>query len=97
MKALAFTVAASADLNNIWDYTETEWSPAQARKYTTEIRDICRALAAGQKRGRSTSARTGYLKYQCGLHMIYFRDLGDTLEIVRILHKAQDAERNLHE
>ena len=49
MKALAFTVAASADLNGIWDYTEAEWSLAQARKYTTEIRDVCRALAQGQK------------------------------------------------
>ena len=36
MKAIAFTVAASADLNGIWDYTEAEWSLAQARKYTTE-------------------------------------------------------------
>jgi len=99
MKVLAFTVAASADLNGIWDYTEAEWSLAQARKYTTEIRDACRALAAGQKRGRATSARLGYLKYPCGSHVIYFRfhDLGDVLEIVRILHRAQDAERNLHE
>lgn len=97
MKALAFTVAASDDLNKIWDYTETTWSLAQAQKYTTEIRDVCRALAAGQKRGRATSARAGYLKYPCGSHVIYFRDLGDTLEIVRVLHRAQDAERNLHE
>lgn len=97
MKALAFTVAASADLNSIWDYTETEWSLTQARKYTTELRDTCRSLAAGQKRGRATSVRAGYLKYPCGAHVIYFRDLGDTLEIVRILHRAQDAERNLHE
>jgi len=97
MKALAFTVAASADLNKIWDYTETAWSLAQARKYITEIRDVCRALAGGQKRGRTTSVRPGYLKYPCGSHVIYFRDLGDTLEIVRILHRAQDAERNLHE
>ena len=97
MKALAFTVAASADLNGIWDYTEAAWSLAQARKYTTEIRDACRALAAGQKRGRATSARPWYLKYPCGSHVIYFRDLGDALEIVRVLHRAQDAERNLHE
>ena len=97
MKALAFTVAASADLNGIWDYTETKWGLAQARKYTTEIRAICHALATGQKRGRATSARSGYQKYPCGAHVIYFRDLGDTLEIVRILHGAQDVERNLHE
>ena len=97
MKALAFTVAASMDLEHVWDYTESEWGLTQARKYTTAIRDTCRALAGGQKRGRATSARPGYLKYPCEAHVIYFRDLGDTLEIVRILHRAQDAERNLQE
>jgi toxin ParE1/3/4 len=97
MKTLAFTVAASADLNSIWDYTEAEWSVAQAQKYTTEIRDVCHALASGQKRARATSVRAGYMKYPCGAHVVYFRDLGDMLEIVRVLHRAQDAERNLHE
>ena len=39
--------------------------------------------------------RTGYLKHPCGFHMIYFRDNGDRIEIIRILHNKQDAERHL--
>lgn len=97
MKALIFSPAAETDIDGIWDYSADNWGPDQADSYTDEIRDTCHALALGQKRGRVTSARPGYLKYPCRAHVIYFRNLGDTLEIVRILHGAQDAERNLHE
>ncbi|WP_227493469.1 type II toxin-antitoxin system RelE/ParE family toxin [Paracoccus kondratievae] len=38
MKALAFTVAATVDLGDIRDYTEGEWSLAQARRYVQELR-----------------------------------------------------------
>ena len=95
MKALAFTVAATADLEEIWDYTEGEWGLAQARRYVQELRDTCHALASGERRSRKVDVRPGYLKCLSGSHVIFFRDLSDTLEIVRILHGAQDAERYL--
>ena len=97
MKSLIFTPTAEADIDGIWDYSAENWGPDQADHYTDEIRDTCRALAAGQKLGRAANVRPGYLKHPCGAHVIYFRDRGDTLEIVRILHGAQAAERNLHE
>ena len=37
--------------------------------------------------------RPGYLKLTTGSHMIYFRENGDRLEIMRILHNKQDVER----
>lgn len=95
MKALAFTVAATVDLENIWDYTEGEWGLPQARRYVQELRDTCHALASGQKRGRTVDVRPGYLKCRSGSHVIFFRDLGDTMEIVRILHGAPDVARHL--
>jgi len=97
MKVLSFSPRAAADLDGIWDYSAENWGPAQADRYIDELRDTCRALASGQKRGRDVSARPGYWKYPCGAHVIYFRDPGETLEIIRILHGAQDVERNLHE
>lgn len=39
--------------------------------------------------------RAGYLKHPCGSHTIYFRDNGDRIEIIRILHNKQDVERHL--
>ena len=88
---------AEADLERIWLYTLENWSIQQADSYHRDLVAAFAALASGQKRGRATSVRTGYLKHPCGAHVIYFRDHGDMLEIVRILHGAQDAERNLHE
>jgi toxin ParE1/3/4 len=39
--------------------------------------------------------RPGYLKYPSGAHMIYFRNQGEQLQIIRILHQRQDVSRNL--
>ena len=95
MKALAFSPAAQADLAGIWRYSAKTWGPNQADRYTDEIRDACQVLATGAKQGRATEVRSGYLKYLCGSHVIYFRDRGDRLEIIRVLHGRQDAARHL--
>lgn len=95
MKALTFSPAAEADIDAIWDYSADNWGPDQADRYTDEIRDACRALANGHKQGRTVDIRPGYLKCLNGSHVIYFRDQGDHLEIIRVLHGQQDTERHL--
>ncbi len=97
MKALVFSPAAEIDLADIWDYSAATWGPDQADRYTDEIEETCEQLASGQKRGRPVDVRSGYLKYATGSHMLYFRDLGSTLEIIRILHQHQDVSLNLPE
>jgi toxin ParE1/3/4 len=37
------------------------------------------------------------MKCKSGSHLIWLRDTGDALEVVRVLHSAQDAERHLHD
>ena len=95
MKGLALSPAAEADLDHIWSHSAEHWGPDQADRYTDEIRDACRGLASGDRRGRPVDVRSGYLKCAAGAHMIYFRDRGDWLEIIRILHQRQDVSRNL--
>lgn len=95
MKALSFSPRAEVDIDGIWDYSADNWGPDQADRYTDEIRDACHALASGRKQGQATNVRLGYRKCPTGSHVIYFRDRGDWLEIVRVLHSAQDAERHL--
>jgi toxin ParE1/3/4 len=95
MKALVFSPAASADIEAIWDYTAANWSPDQADLYIDGVRDTCDALACGRKRGQAVEIRPGYLKYRCGSHVIFYRDRGARLEIIRILHGRQDVERHL--
>ncbi len=95
MKAIAFSPAAQADLDAIWDYSAEHWGPDQADRYTDEIQDACRALASGAKRGRPVDVAPGYLKCPTGSHVVYVRDRGDQLDVIRILHQRQDAEKHL--
>lgn len=95
MKAVAFTPAAQSDLDEIWDYSATTWGAEQADRYIDAIRDACIALAAGKRHGRPVEVRADYLQCSTGSHRIYFRDCGDRLEVVRVLHGRQDMERHL--
>jgi toxin ParE1/3/4 len=95
MKTLVFSPAAVADIDEIWNYSAANWGPAQADRYTDEIRDACNELAAGRRQGRKVDVRPGYLKLSTGSHVVFFRDLGVQLEITRVLHSRQDVERHL--
>ncbi|OAN79143.1 plasmid stabilization protein ParE [Sulfitobacter sp. EhC04] len=94
MKAIAFSPAAETNIDDIWDYSADNWGPDQADRYTDEIRDACHVLASGRKQGRAVNVRSGYLKTLTGSHVIYFQDQGDHPEIVRVLHRRQDAQLN---
>jgi toxin ParE1/3/4 len=95
MSRFILTPAAAADINGIWDYTAARWSPDQADSYTDDLRDACRALAAGLKTGRPVDVRAGYLKHGVGSHVIYYRKADSGLVIVRVLHGRMDAGRHL--
>jgi len=95
VKALTFSPAAQTDIEAIWDYTADICGPDQADRYTDDICDVSHALAVGTKQGRPVDVRPGYLKFAAGSHMVYFRDHGDRIEIVRVLHNRQDTQRHL--
>lgn len=95
MKALAFSPAAQADIDEIWDYSAHRWGPDQADHYTDALRDACHALARGTKHGRPAEVLPDFQKYLCGSHVIYFLDSPDRLDVIRILHQRQDVERYL--
>ena len=95
MKVLVFSPAAKMDLEHIWDHSVEIWGLDQADRYLDEIRDACFGLASGDRRGRPVDVRAGHLKYATGVHMVYFRDHVDRLEVIRILHQRQDVSRNL--
>lgn len=94
MKAIAFSPAAEADIAEIWDYSADRWGPDQADSYIDAIRDACHALARGTRQGRP-SVLPGVQKYLCGSHVVYFLVYTDHLDVIRVLHQRQDAERHL--
>jgi len=95
MKSLLFAPAAQGDLAAIWRYSVERWGMRQADRYTDDIRDACQALATGACHGGLVDVRPHYLKYAIGMHVIYFQDHADQLEVIRILHGKMDVSRHL--
>ena len=94
--AHTLTPAARTDLIEIWDYTRTTWSLQQAITYDDALADAFEALAAEPLRGLDLSdVRADYRRWSVGRHYIFYRQMSDTVEIVRILHQARDIDRHL--
>lgn len=94
-KSYALSPLAEIDLEKIWLYTFQNWSLGQADSYHRDLVAAFNGLASGTKRGRDVDVRPDYLKCPAGSHMIYFRDTGDQIEVIRVLHQRQDADLNL--
>ena len=92
---LTFSPAAAADIGAIWDYTAETWGMDQADRYVDDIRDTCVALAGGERVGRRVEVLDGYLKYPIGRHLIFFRQDGPGIVVIRVLHQSMDVERHL--
>ena len=86
---------AEADLEEIWLYTLKHWSMEQADTYHRNLVAAFDGLAAGTKQGRPADVLPYFQKYLCGSHVVYFLDYPDHLDVIRVLHQRQDAERHL--
>ncbi|ABM58586.1 plasmid stabilization system [Verminephrobacter eiseniae EF01-2] len=82
-------------LEEIWLYTLKHWSMEQADTYHHSLVAAFEGLAAGTKQGRLADVFPEFMKYLCGSHVVYFLDYADHLDVIRVLHQRQDAERHL--
>ncbi|WP_395450132.1 type II toxin-antitoxin system RelE/ParE family toxin [Aminobacter sp. UC22_36] len=90
-KRLIFSPAAEADLEQIWRYTAEKWTVDQADQYVLRLHGSCTDLAAGRRKGRSLAEiRAGYHKLGIGSHFIVYRIVGETIDVIRILHQRMD-------
>jgi toxin ParE1/3/4 len=83
---LQYTAAARTDLEQIYRYIRDQsGSGAVAIKFVGELRGKCRDLAAAPiTMGRPRNdLRPDVRSYPHGNYVIFFRYLGDTLEIVQ--------------
>ncbi|MDR5767286.1 MULTISPECIES: type II toxin-antitoxin system RelE/ParE family toxin [unclassified Caballeronia] len=88
MRQCVFTPAAVQDLDGIWDYTFEKWGPAQAERYLRMIQDTVIGLGKGRQRSLSAEhVRPGYRKALVGMHVLFFKEAADTIQILRVLHQ----------
>jgi toxin ParE1/3/4 len=96
MSRLIFAPRAARDIDQIYDFTAERWGAARAESYIGAVRGRCEALARGEVRGRDAShIRAGYRRLNADSHVIFYRPVGDGIEIVRILHGRMDFNRHL--
>lgn len=97
MNRVVLSPAASADLEEIWDYTYSRWDQDQAEAYVREIQRAVERVAGNPLIGRACDeARAGYRRHNVGSHSLYFRILADdVIHVVRILHQRMDVDQHL--
>jgi toxin ParE1/3/4 len=87
---------AQADIEDIWNYTIERWDAQQAEIYLRQLRTAIESVAATPRLGRSCShIREGYYKYASGSHILFYRLVANSVDVVRILHERMDFERHL--
>ncbi len=95
MKAMPFVITKKAvsDLEEIWLYTGEKWSLQQADRYYNLIFDEINYICKNNTAGKSMEhVRKGYRASKVKSHLIFYRVLNGTIEIIRILHERMDIE-----
>lgn len=93
MKKLPFIISKKAviDLNQIWVYTLETWSLAQADRYYSLIFDEIDHICLNPDSGKVMDhVRTGYRASKVKSHLIFYRIVNQTVEVIRILHESMD-------
>jgi len=79
------------DLESISGYTLRKWGRAQARKYLAALRKTFVEVARSPERHPKIEDREdGLRRARSGSHLIIYAIVGSRIEIVRVLHEAQD-------
>ncbi len=91
MAKYRLTNQALKDLNDIWSYTYMRWSVDQADKYYNLIINEFESIVANPLSGKSIDhIKEGYRSSQVKSHLVFYRIMDNTIEIVRILHQRMD-------
>lgn len=98
MKPLPFVFSKQAvqDLEEIWLYTVDKWSVEQADRYylliIEEVNYICKNIHSGKS---FEEIRSGYRASKVKSHLIFYRIVNNTVEIIRILHERMDLKNHI--
>jgi toxin ParE1/3/4 len=95
MKKWTLTRKAQADVQNIWNWIAQSWI-TRADRYVDMLAAKMTMLANNPFLGADCSHRRPGLRFlRAKSHVIYYHAVPQGIEVVRILHGAQDADAEL--
>jgi toxin ParE1/3/4 len=85
------------DLNDIWLYTQHNWSKEQADRYYDLIIEEIEFVSDNVMIGKSVEqTRNNYRFTKIKSHLIFYRKIRNSkIEIIRILHQRMDIKKRL--
>ena len=87
---------AKKDIKGIWHYSYNNWGEKQADKYANELALAIKNLADNPNMGIAIDTiRKGYRIHAFKQHLVIYRLLPSTVEVVRILGKTMDTRRHI--
>ena len=95
MATFTLREAAKTDLKRIAVFTTQRWGREQRNRYLRQLDAALHQLAENSVIGvQCDFILEGYRKYPILSHVIYYKiSNGESVEIVRILHKSMDVNR----
>lgn len=95
-KKYRFSKLAENDIGEILDFTYAEWGERQADKYAAQFTNRFQWLAENPNLGkRRDEIETEYRSFNEGKHTIFYRVVGEDIEIIGIPHQSMDIEQHL--
>jgi toxin ParE1/3/4 len=90
-EAFRLSPRARQDLETIWRYSAAEWGFRQADLYALQLNERFGMLAANPAAGRrEPRLRQPVRIFPFASHVIAYRETGEGVEIVRVLHARRD-------
>ncbi|EKU96603.1 plasmid stabilization system protein [Leptolyngbya sp. PCC 7375] len=98
MHKIRYTELADTDLFDIYVYTYQTWGASQAISYTAGLKSAIDRIAQEPTRPGTidrSNLRQGYRSYHQQRHLIFYRVVENTIEIIRVLHDSMDIANRL--
>jgi toxin ParE1/3/4 len=91
-----YTVLAERDLDEVAEYTRVMWGEAQRDAYIDMLQHTCESIIPAHRQiAKPVPKRPGLWRWRAEHHYVYFREVKDGIEVVRVLHERQDPPRHL--
>lgn len=96
MPSFRLTQQAKDDLKSIARYTQEIWGREQRNKYLGILDGCFHLLADEPDLGVACNEiRKNYRKFCVERHVIFYRKVADSIDVVRILHCRMDVDKQL--